>query len=223
MRTKKVSTYCPIFTGFYNTIFDESDSFIECELNCESDFRERFTDEYYPGISAVPWDFIRENFWDCIDYRAANLAVAQYILDAIPGLLPDFVKSAEFERVVSPKEYNFANDGIDCVLELDIDAIRAYLAENADAWADYLKASYTSRSGFMSSYPNTPEEWAEDTEDFSEIEGHYAGSILNFIAGNEMEDPQMDLYYAANGSEAFSNGANLNIQKLIDEWAEKES
>lgn len=214
MKLKTFATYLPIFTGFYNTIFDESDSFIECELNDESEFR-----EHYPELpEEMPWDFIRENFWDCIDCQAGNLAVAQALADALPGLLPDYVKGVEFEELRSPREYNFANDAVNLKITVDVSAIRKFLKENRDAFAAWLKSRYTSRSGFISSYPSDLENWYVDTKNFSAMDGHYCGAVLDFIASEEMEDPELDLYHAANGSEAFCNGVTINTSRLAAAW-----
>ena len=143
---KTFATYLPIFPGFYNTVFDESDSFIECETDDESEFRER-----YPELPEdMPWDFIRENFWDCLDYRKGNLAVAQACADTLPGLLPDYVKSVEFEELTSPREYNFDTDAVNLKIAVDVSAIRKFLKENRDTFAEWLKERYTSRSGFIS-------------------------------------------------------------------------
>ena len=214
MNMQTISTYAPVFTGFYNTIFDESDSFLNMELDDEDQFREN-----YEVPEEIPWDFITDRFSDYIDCAAAEKAVAEYVLDAIPGLYPTaFNLSVEFETLRSPREYNFANDSIDCKITLDIDELKKYLDEHNEEFDNFLRDRYTSRSGFISSYPNTMAEWAEDTEDFTNLEGHYLGAILDFIAAEEHDDPQLDLYYAANGSEAFMNAANVDIAALIQKY-----
>jgi len=211
---KTFATYLPIFPGFYNTVFDESDSFIECETDDESEFRER-----YPELPEdMPWGFIRGNFWDCLDYRKGNLAVAQACADTLPELLPDYVKSVEFEELTSPREYNFDTDAVNLKITVDVSAIRKFLKENRDTFAEWLKERYTSRSGFISSYPNDVESWYLDTKNFSAMDKHYCGAVLEFIASEELEDPQMAMYYAANGSEAFSNAVGVDISRLTAAW-----
>ena len=215
MKLQTFKTYCPIFTGFYNTIFDESEHFLESELQDNEEFCSR-----YDIPEAMPWEYIENHFWDCIDYQAGNLAVAQAILDAIPSLFPNLVTKVTWEAMRSPREYNFANDSIDCEITVDLDALHAYLAENRPAFNGWLKSRYTSRSGFISSYSNDVDGWIEDTDNFTELDGHYLGSILDFIANEEMSNPEMDLYYAADGSEAFSNGAEVDTQKMVEAWRE---
>src|SRR5690606_12071738 len=120
----------------------------------------------------MPWDFVEQNFWEVIDYSAGNLAVAQACAESLPYIheLEDFVEGVEFEKIISPREYNFTNDAVDITVEVDLDAIKKYLDENETAFGDYLEETYTSRSGFISSYPNTGEEWREDTNDFNDLE-----------------------------------------------------
>jgi hypothetical protein len=216
MNMRTFSTYCPVFTGFYNTVFDESESFVDYELCDEESFREN-----YPDLAEVPYQFIIENFWEYVDYGAANRAVAEAVLANLPDLFPDnFHMSTEFEELRSPQEYDFANDSIDCKITLDVHALQDYLSKYQEEFDVFLADRYTSRSGFIPSYPNTMEEWADDTENFTALDGHYCGAILDFIAHNEHDDPQMDLYYKANGSEAFSNAANVDIARLIECYQE---
>ena len=217
MKTETYQTYCPIFTGFYNSIFDESDSFIERELQDEEEFR-----EIYDVPKEIPWDYIENSFFECIDFKAGELAVAQAILNAIPELISNIVTRVEFEELRSPREYNFANDSIDCKVTVKIDALKNYLETHRNEFDLWLNERHTSRSGFISSYPNNVEEWEEQTESYEELNGHYLGAILDFVASEEMYEPEMDLYYAANGSEAFLNGVNIDITKLIDGWKDSQ-
>jgi hypothetical protein len=92
------------------------------------------------------------------------------------------------------------------------------LYDEKTAFKQFLAARYTSRSGFISHYPSTLEEWEDDTENFTNLDGHYCGAILDFIAYNEHGEPEMALYYAANGSEAFSNAADVDIAGLIEDY-----
>lgn len=203
----KFETYLPIFPGFYYTIFDEADSFVSCELDTEECFR-----EHYPELAAVPWEKIENGFFDCVDYTAGNLAVAVACVGALPCLLPDFVKSATIQEMRSPREYNFANDAINCELEIDVDCVIKYLTENMAAFEAWLKKRYTSCDGFMSHHSTDSEDWINPEE----WDGHQAGAILDFIASEEIDDPQMGLYYAADCSEAFCSGVEIDTSRLLN-------
>ena len=211
---KTFSTWLPVFSGFYNTIWDYSESFVEYELDNEDNFRSN-----YPELTEVPWDFIKENFWEVINYSSANRAVAQAALDALPEILPNgMVTATEFEELRSPREYNFATDAVNCKLTVDLDLLREYLTTNRDKLSKYLSQNYTSRSGFISSYSNTVEAWEEDTACWTDLDGHYLGALLNFVAHEENRDPDMDLYECANVSEVFFNHADPDTKLLLEQW-----
>lgn len=210
------ATWLPVFSGFYHTIWDESDAYVEYELDNEADFRRN-----YPELTAVSWDFIKKKLWDVIDYSSANRAVAEAALKALPAILPDgMVTAVEFEELRSPREYNFANDAVNCKLTVDLDLLHAYLKGHREALDKYLREHYTSRDGFISSYPNDVESWEERTAGFTDLAGHYLGALLNFVAHNEDKDPGYALYCAANTSEAFSNHANPDTARLLAKWQE---
>jgi hypothetical protein len=197
---KTFKTYLPIFSGFYYTIWDEAERFEEYELDNESDFR-----EHYPELSAVSWEDIQNKFWECLDYVAGNLAVAQAALHALPKVLPGFVKSVAFEELSG-------DDSVYCEIGIDVEAVLAYLAENAAAFAAWLEKRYTSYDGFISFHSTDPEDWL-DPEGWG---GHQAGAILDFIAQEELNEPDLELYEAANPSEAFSNAVSVDTSKLLN-------
>jgi hypothetical protein len=210
------ATWLPVFSGFYNTVWDESDRYVEYELDDEADFRRN-----YPELDAVSWEFIRENFWDVIDYASASRAVAKAALEALPRILPDdMVTATEFEELRSPREYNFTNDSVNCKITVDLDLLHAYLKEHRDKLEHYLATHYSSRSGFISSYPNDLEQWEDDTAGWTDLGGHYLGALLNFVAHNEDKEPEYALYEAAGACEVFSNNANVDTARLLAKWQE---
>lgn len=210
MNHKTFSTWLPVFPGFYYTAFDESDNWIECELVSEQDFRER-----YPELAAVPWHRIQEDFWDCCDFEESYKAVAKACCDALPRMLPDIVKAVEFEELRRPREYNFRNDAINCKITVDLAALREYLDINVNDLKHYLAARYTSRDGFASSYPSSVEGWLDATDCYWNLDGHYCGALLQFIAELEIADPDEEMREKANVSEAFSNSVKINTAPLL--------
>ncbi len=218
--TKTYDTFLPIFSGFYNTIWDESDNWMEYELNDEECFR-----EHYPEFDGIPFDFIRDNFWDIIDCRKGFEGVVDYIVSVFPRWFngevgSDIIKNVTFQKIVSPREYNFYNDSADVSIEVDTDLIAKYLEENGHAFSEYLKKRYTSRDGFISHYSNDISEWAEDTNDFYDFSanGHYLGAILEFIANDSIDDAEMSLFYSANTHEGFSNSVEVDTARLVEKW-----
>lgn len=206
---KTFATYLPIFSGFYHTIFDESEAWEEYEFQDESEFF-----EHYPSLAGIPFDRIKAEWWMAVDYSAGNRAVAEACAYTLPDLLPDIVKAVEFEMVRSPKEYNFTNDAVDVKITVDLEALKTYLEENEADFAKFLAKRYTSRDGFMSFHGNTIAEWSEVTEKFESLDGHYLGALLDFVAEDSLDNPQMDMYYAANTHEAFSNGVTVDLEAL---------
>ena len=86
------------------------------------------------------------------------------------------VTRVEFEKVWSPREYNFRNDEIDIKLHVtskeDFSAwARKYTENNEEDWDKLLKALFTRRDGFMPYYSNDPATWKEETENYTNLGG----------------------------------------------------
>lgn len=212
-----ISTFLPIFPGFYNTIFDEGDSFVEYELSDEENFRSN-----YPELDGIPFDFIWKNFWDAVDYTKGNLGVANAVVEGVRELLADFIESISLEKLVSPKEYNFDNDSVNVEIVPKADAIRNFIHENWEAFQAFIHRRYTSRDGFMSFYSNDADDWKEETDDFRalDVNGHVLGTLLDFIAAtNEVDD--MKLYYESDTSSAFSEATSVDTSRIVEAWKEK--
>ncbi len=154
-------TYLPLFTGFYNTIWEMDDSYLIEELNVDM-----------------------EN----IDYTKYREDVSKELCRVLPEHC-DLIESVLYEALVSPRFYNFGNDSINCEVSLSSkEAVDEYLADNADAFSEYLKDRYTSRDGFASSYSNDPKDWSDWAED-----EHKLGAVLDFWFLNEEVD-EYDVY-----------------------------
>jgi hypothetical protein len=145
-----MKTYLPLFTGFYNTIWEMDDSYLIDEM----------------GVDTVD-----------IDYKKYQEDVSKELCRVLPDHC-DLIDSILFESLVSPQFYNFVNDSINCEISLSLssrEGLDDYLSENADAFAQYLKVRYTSRDGFSSSYSNNPKDWSDWAED-----EHKLGAVLDF-------------------------------------------
>ncbi len=183
-----------MFPGFYGTIFEPSE---EAEIQYLNEEREK------NGLPEVDFDAIQ------FDYDTYRNDVARKAINFIERELSDYVRSINFESLHSPREYNFANDSINCIIEPKIREIKKYLKTNAPAFAQYLKDTYTSRSGFISSYPNNIEMFMQD-KPFEHR--HKLGSILNFICQNE-GITQESLYYGCDDCYLSAS----NIDELLPE------
>ena len=110
--------------------------------------------------------------------------------------LSDYIEGIEFEDIYYPKQYNFTNNSIDCIVIPNIEKIKNFIYENKEAFCEYLKERYTGYDGFIPSYSNEFETWEAETKNFTNfsINGHCLGSILDFIA-LKLEIEEINLYY----------------------------
>ena len=160
-------TFLPCFPGFYGT-------YLEPEFEYEIDYIYEIRKEY--GLNEI-----EPNPWDYFDNDAYELDVCKSFADLIDGELSDFVKNIKIQSIVHPREYNFTTDSVNIELDIDIKAIQRFIYKNLDDFESYLKEKYTSRDGFMSFYSNQVETWRDETDNFTELDEHRLGSILEFI------------------------------------------
>jgi hypothetical protein len=159
----KIESYLPIFNGFYNTLFEANE-----EMYIED-----------------PYDYDDYEF----NYKQYHLDVAKECVGAIEQEL-NYLSlgiSIKFQALDSPREYNFRNDRIDVEYTLGADSlnkIHSYLLENKDAFSEYVKENYTSRSGFYSFHSNDVNEWLDNIKNGTDLD-HKLGAVLNFILQNE--------------------------------------
>lgn len=212
---KTQETWLPLFTGFYNSIFDESDYYIESEVELtDSEFK-----EYYPMLikEGITQEYFKEHFWEYLDFNKGWNGSAEYICEGLESLdSADIIKSVEYEKVVSPKFYNFSTDSINCKITFDEKLLSKYLSDNLDEFTKYIRERYTSYDGFISSYSSDVNEWL-DVGSWGE---HQIGSLLQFVLLNQSEDAVMDLYNESNANEGFFNGVEFDRTKMIRDFKE---
>lgn len=166
---QKIKTFLPVFSGFYNSIWEFDDDSVLYNVN-ETRQEKRLLE-----LENC------ENF--DIDYKGYENEIAEKSCEVLKEKLSDFIESIEFENIYSPKEYNFSNDSINCIIEVKHNTIKDFIYKNKDAFCKYLKEKYTSYDGFISSYSNEFSEWKIYTSDFNwlDIDTHTLGAILQFI------------------------------------------
>lgn len=200
----RIPSWLPGFPGFYNTVFD-------------ADLHEEVTPLIESGD--LPEDANVDDVlagWQNGLYEAN---VVKCICDLLPGYFPreSGILKCDFERVISPKEYNFTNDSANVTFEIDMEMfapwLRDYLTKHADQWQRCLSSHYRSRDGFMSYYPHDAAEWQPfidamlaDTEppvsgswyNGAIPEDHLLGRILEFVLDTEHESGEpayINMYY----------------------------
>lgn len=183
---KKYKTWLPVFPGFYGTIF-ESDGESEMEY-----INEQRAEKGLEEITDCDVDF---------DDKTYQNDIAEQCCSILEGELEKLklVSKITMEEVRSPREYNFANDSINIVVEMDAKnrkAIKTYVYGHKKEFELYLKENYTSRSGFWSSYSDLFSEWEAETGSFYRFDdpAHYLGAVLQFICDCE-EITGETLYY----------------------------
>ena len=167
---KPVQTYLPLFTGFYGTNFQmEYDTEDVCDIL---------------GIPNIPEP--KNGFYD---YEKANNQYAKIITNKVSDMLIELdyiTKPIIFEKLVSPRYYNYSNDTINVSIFPKVSKLKETVKENIDDFESYIKEHFTSRSGFFSSYPNDVDYWLNVINHKSLRENTvYLGIILDFVLSVE--------------------------------------
>ncbi|MDC7249496.1 MAG: hypothetical protein PQJ49_06245 [Sphaerochaetaceae bacterium] len=186
MRT--IKSFLPVFTGFYNTIFEFDREVDEIDnYNMEND-----TDLSYDDFN-----------WDYEDYEQR---VSEACVDAIEHELTYLGIKAKFEKLVSPRFYNYTNDSVNVVYELEDDSMQKlidFIREHEMDFIQWIADRYTSRSGFSSFYSNDSEVWlTEYINDEDKLE-HCFGALLEFYF--EMQEYGQDSLWDAISHEIWIN------------------
>ena len=161
----KAKTYLPLFSGFYGSVWDDVDFYGE--------------DEYYQLPEGT-------YFEDMVDWETYHKTIARKMCEFVEDELRPFVSEITFDRISSPKYYNFENDAIYIDVEFDVETVENYLLANNNAFDDYLEERYTSRDGFTSFFSNSCKAWFGVWHE----DNHMVGAVLDFILRNEdVEEP----------------------------------
>lgn len=190
-------TFCPCFPGFYESLLYSADDDCRAADDCIDFFGS--SHEMQPGL--IEEIMKRPEFDFDVDFSGYMARAAEYFCEVAEEKLNDifyFSKDfetdnpgfkIEFEKVVSPRFYNFETDSVDCKITFDVEMVLSYCRKNIDEFAKYLEERYKSRSGFISFYDYDVENWL-DVENWDK---HHPGAILEFILLNEDEEAECHL------------------------------
>ena len=214
---RTLKTWCPIFSGFYNTAWEFPDGDIEWQLFDNPN-----------GIDKDLLEFVKDKVYGCIDYRRYEQDIAGAVVDYINEYAKEhfagIIKEIRFENVCNPKEYNFINDSIDIEIDCDVEKLIALLYKNEEGFTEFIKENYTSYDGFSSSYSNNHMEWlAKFEEDIT----HKLGMVLEYL----FDIDELDMYEDTAGKvcsgeyieyEDLLKTVNLEYEADLKGWYEVE-
>ena len=110
----KQDTWLPLFTGYYESFFDGSDSFIECETESSDDFKNNYLELYNAGVT---YEFFSQNLWEHCNFKEAYNAASESICNGLMRLDSlGIILNIEYQSTESPKFYNFSTDSINCAI-----------------------------------------------------------------------------------------------------------
>ena len=168
-----IETWLPVFPGFYGTAFEADLS--DCAAALWG-FPALVDDDYKRLAQEIVHDcFNREDY-----ANAVGVACTEWVETQL--LKAGFNVKLTFQRVNSPKEYNFTNDSIDILAELPTSAYRQMLHfchVHYMSWGKTIRDNYTSRDGFISAYSNDSAIWLTDY--LAKRNPHAVGRLLDFI------------------------------------------
>jgi len=141
---KKYDTYLPLFPGFYGTMFESEE---EAEIDRINSDR---SDAGLEKIDDGSIEFDEDGYRRAIAAKCCN-----FLSKKLQEL--NVVQDIFFQDIISPREYNFANDSINIAVGLTVKnrrAIQAYVLGHRKEFQEFLKSRYTACSGFIPSYSN---------------------------------------------------------------------
>ncbi len=170
-RSNKRSVNIP-FDGFYYTLHD--DAFTQA-------LEMIFSDSSGNALGGKMADA-----WEYVDWKKAHTSYAkEFGIDLCAHLE---IKGAEFEEMVSPREYNFETDRIFMLIP-DRELRRMRRETPVELLDKVAKERHTSRSGFISFYDNDPRKWPK----FADWDANQLGTLFRAYLLYK-EGPDFDEY-----------------------------
>lgn len=127
--------------------------------------------------------------WNAIDYsKGYDIYAREYASNFIAFINEEYglnLKTAVFDNMERPKEYNFTTDRLFIKLSLE-DTQQLFNAVDKDDLKATIKARFTSYDGFISFYSNDIEEWlAKPLEDWDCNE---IGTLFEALIGDDHDE-----------------------------------
>lgn len=125
------------------------------------------------------------------DYWQHREDIGEMFTDEINGKISEIFPSFRytFEKVISPKQYNYGTDEIYARADFDMNEIMNYLSSNKDKFDSYAKNNFSSYDGFISFLPNNYDEFVENILKAGERElSSFICGVVEFALYNNFGD-----------------------------------
>ena len=177
------------FAGFYDSLFDDTESIIENESAYFCEHQSEDT----PVELHLTRDQVSEFLYTCLDFRKYENVVAREYVPTFVDYLRDTDEidiDLEFSDMSSPKEYNFETDRIFAKIS-DEDVSHLWSTVDREKLAQVIRDRFTSRSGFISFYSNDLEQWSQNPLEYdpNELE------TLLLACMSDTKDMDLAIYY----------------------------
>lgn len=162
------------FAGFYGTHYDSMlDSELEQMCEWRANESDHETDESaYPESLRLDERELNDLAWRHANWAIAHEKIARDYVEQFGELIADEFRVAgnplSFSLMTSPREYNFQTDRLFAELPLALAYLmfRESRAESHETLNRIIVERFTSRSGFISHYPNSLIAWDNDLRDW---------------------------------------------------------
>ncbi len=167
---QKFNIEVPFFPGYY-----------ESELFCSDDdwYESKEQVDYFKeqtGREDMTEDDIE------LDFRGFEEDMNEAYTNAFFDCSPEFVLSAKYTSMWSPREYNFSTDRIYADVKLAPDwqrQMKAWIKDNSQWFADRIKKDWSDRDGFWSFIENEVSSFTEKL--FKEMDETYISIMIQYM------------------------------------------
>lgn len=193
------------FPGFYESIFCNSDEFIDDEYELKGLIEEIVIDkelevvyeyenfeQYKKDVSKTYLEYYVEKIIDCLPLEISDADYFKF----------EIIDDEDNIEVISPKYYNYRTDSCYCLVETNIETLQKlknFGLKNEEDVQEYLRNHFTSYEGFHSFISNDIEYWKQlDIKEYVE-ETRYLIALLDMIIAlndsNGFDEIRLSTYY----------------------------
>jgi hypothetical protein len=146
------------FAGFYESVHDQQ---LDSAQERDAEYFASKDNEDYPNAVGMEESDLNEILFEMADWSKAHEKYARSYVDNFAGFVQQETGmnlALEFEKLDSPREYNFGTDRIFAYIPVSVlETLKA--AVSPGNLAEVIKERHESHSGFASFYTTNIEEW----------------------------------------------------------------